>query len=482
MADISLRKPSLTERLARALKPKASGEKLRKKSWSGPEARKPSSVGGSSLGRRGVGSRNQYTADDNLDQVDIQTGERRDDTELLHNLAHTGSFDSLHDPIHDPSQHNSSISGNEVFAKLPDRAWNNLVAHLVLSSTATLAFSCQVLRNRLKKDAWSILNLSVNHDQKIEFLVTLDSSLPDHLLCYQCAIYHRRTKKGEEKLKAANILNPLFNCPWANEPTEIPLKSWLVPGHKLPFSFVQLTLRHERYGSQYGIPVRDLDRRWKNVNSGWSQQIRYYYHNNHLLMRSVSKSFASAGLPPSGLRHLLYSANHDYFPYFSVCSHWRDGELMNLCKCALGHIPMPRETITQQLQKGKMISRGLLHSNPIVTLCSKCRPMRRCPECPSEYLIEIKFEENRTDPNPVTRFKQAISVTRWSDLGDGSTPLSLEWAACNGRAEYDSFAHIGKRAISGTFESQSGVTMPSQRMLSLNPKNVKLGEEGHDWY
>ena len=73
-------------------------------------------------------------------------------------------------------------------------------------------------------------------------------------------------------------------------------------------------------------------------------------------------------------------------------------------------------------------------------------------------------------------------VTRWSDLGDGTTPLSGEWAACNGEKEYNSFAAIGRRGLSGTFESQSGVSIPGQRMLSLNPNNEKLGEEGHNWY
>jgi hypothetical protein len=106
--------------------------------------------------------------------------------------------------------------------------------------------------------------------------------------------------------------------------------------------------------------------------------------------------------------------------------------------------------------------------------------MRRCPDCPTEYLVEVRFEEDKNDP--VTKFKQAIVITRWSDLGGGISPLSGEWAACNGVVEYGSFAAIGKRGISGTFEAQSGVAMPGQRMLSLNPKNEKLGEEGHNWY
>ena len=90
-------------------------------------------------------------------------------------------------------------------------------------------------------------------------------------------------------------------------------------------------------------------------------------------------------------------------------------------------------------------------------------------------------------------FKRAMTVTRWADLGDGITPYSLEWKAVNGELPnhvrfearesvesvlrdlgegegrdgspieekkveeaplvYDSFKKVGKRSISGTFES-----------------------------
>ena len=107
--------------------------------------------------------------------------------------------------------------------------------------------------------------------------------------------------------------------------------------------------------------------------------------------------------------------------------------------------------------------------------------MRRCPNCPTEYLVQIKLVEDRTDP--VKMFKHAIVVTRWSDLGDGTSPRSPQWAACNGEIEYDSFKTLGKRAISGIFESHfTAEFIPGQRILSLNPKNERKGEAGHRWY
>ena len=108
--------------------------------------------------------------------------------------------------------------------------------------------------------------------------------------------------------------------------------------------------------------------------------------------------------------------------------------------------------------------------------------MRRCPDCPTEYLIDIKLEEDRLETDPVRKFKQCMVVTRWSDLGDGKNPALGEWAACNGETEYDSFGHMGRRAIAGVFESQNGVTIPGQNIMSVNPKREKKGEAGHNWY
>ena len=107
--------------------------------------------------------------------------------------------------------------------------------------------------------------------------------------------------------------------------------------------------------------------------------------------------------------------------------------------------------------------------------------MRRCPECPTEYLIEVKIAEDPSDRTAL--FKQALVVTRWSDLGDGVFPWSKEWAACNGDGEFDSFKAIGRRAISGTFEAQFNVdAIPGHQMVSLNPRNERRGEDGHSWY
>ena len=185
-------------------------------------------------------------------------------------------------------------------------------------------------------------------------------------------------------------------------------------------------------------------------------------------------------------RHLLYD-RQEYLPFFSVCAHWRDGELMRLCKCALSHVPSPPKSYVEQLRNAPKINRALANPNFIVRGCDDCAPARRCPECPTEYLIEIQMVEDTKDP--IRRFKHAIVVTRWSDLGDGSSPYSSpEWTAVQGlqtsseSEAYQSFSHVGRRAVGGIFESRVSGSVPGQRLLSLNPKNKKFGEEGHGWY
>lgn len=151
----------------------------------------------------------------------------------------------------------------------------------------------------------------------------------------------------------------------------------------------------------------------------------------------------------------------------------------------LSHIPAPPDPYHKQIQRGFILSKAAANPDFIVRGCDECRPARRCPECPTEYLVEARLIE---DPNDkVTQFKHAIVVTRWADLGDGSSPYtSPEWAAINGidsgQTGYDSFSNVGRRAVGGIFESQASGSTPGQRLLSLNPSNKKMGEDGTGWY
>jgi hypothetical protein len=417
---------------------------------------------------------------------DKQTGEVIDHTDMLHSLAPTKSQEDA--PFVQRMQsHEGTEPGQKIIDMFPDKFFDKVISYLDLADKALLSLSCKAFQNLVGTECYNLLSQEENRTQRLLFLPLLDKELPSHLLCFDCAIYHLRTQRGHETLKPANELNPVYECPNASNVHKLNPRLRITFGRILPFTFAQLVMRHHRFGPQYGLSNDMLGRRYKDKElpgiTPWQHQTRFVIVKNHLLMRVTSKVFAPPNLPPAGERHLLYS-RQDFIPYFSVCPHWRDGVLMPMVKCALSHIPKPLEgsgvhRVTNEVK---------LHFNPvnpIVTLCENCRPMRRCPECPSEYLIQINMAEDKSEADQHKLFKQQLVMTRWSDLGDASSPLSPEWAACCSEqgGGYDSFKALGKRAVSGMFESEVyGDVIPGQRMLSMNPEKQKLGERGHEWY
>ncbi|KAJ5709692.1 hypothetical protein N7493_009983 [Penicillium malachiteum] len=414
--------------------------------------------------------------------LDSQLGERQDYTAIIHTLGILDPEDTYSAALMDRE---NRPPGEEDITKVPPDVWILIASFLTPSDAASLTIASITLYRRLGPRYLSILQAPQNLSEKLTFLTRIDYSLPHHLLCFPCGRYHRRTAEGTERLKPAHVVNPLFECPEVLNILNPPPRTRITPGRILPFSFVQLLLRAHRFGPKYGIQPESMARRW--TRDGWTYTSRFLIHEGRLLMRVTSQTFADPALPPSAQRLLLHS-REDYWPYFSACAHWRDGELMPACRCALEHIPHPRATGGLQGLEHKVKDtwqKRVFDPNALTTLCGFCRPMRRCPECPTEYLIEVKLTEDKMDPRGL-RFRQAIVVTRWSDLGDGTSPEGLEWAAVNGKSEdYDSFTHrnYAKRGIASWFEAAfTADTLPGQRVISLNPKRKKLGEKGHDWY
>ncbi|KAF2156436.1 hypothetical protein K461DRAFT_275548 [Myriangium duriaei CBS 260.36] len=413
------------------------------------------------------------------DVIDKDTGERKDLTEMMHALRYDESLDDI--PEYMTQEDNvvdySRARGEPMFVKLSAELWVQITDYLQPREAANLALTCKTILWLLGSRPFDNLLLLENRQQRIKFLLPMDVKVPNQLFCFPCAAFHNRLNPGFESLKPTGVLNPLFNCPNKTNNLLPPPRHRITPGRALPFTFVQLVTRAHRFGAPYGIPPDSLSRRWRDPWSDWTHQTRYHVHKNgHLLMRVVSQVFADGGLTIAAKRMLLYSRD-DYTPYFSVCAHWKDGVMMDNCKCALDHIPVAKHR-TAYLGGAKMPPPG------IASLCGKCQPMRRCPRCPSEYLIELKLVEDKTVAmGDALRFKQALVVTRWCDLGSGIDPHQREWAAIQGESdEYDSFEEIGNRSVSSIFESAFTDHFPYQRLISLNPKNEHSSENGGKWY
>lgn len=352
--------------------------------------------------------------------------------------------------------------GIRLINKLPAHMWCEIASLAGPAAAASLAFSSKAFRYKLGARPWDELNTPENKLQKIELLVHFDDIHQDHLLCFVCAMYHPRVEPGKERWVVNHVTKPPVDCPNARH---LPLpRMRLTHGRELPFAFVQLVMRAHRHSLDHGVAVNELARKWDCKDSEWQHRVRFMIHDGHLLMRSTSITFARKRMTPSELRLLLYSRN-DYAPYFSVCEHWHNGDLMKLCKCALSHVPEEGKGVIEQLRERPRISMTKMKTNYFPKLCDECKPLRRCPECPTEYLLELRFVEDKKDR--ITPFKHAIVVSRWSDLGDGTSPSSPEWAACIGQAKYDSFGRVTNSTLCSTFETAMSNGAPGQRALSL---------------
>jgi hypothetical protein len=448
-----------------------------------------------------LGEREYSIFSDTTTLASTRTRPRRqkeqDHGEMMHGLAHRESTESLVSYVKETKDSYAkrrrrrqgmivSPEHEERIRFLPDHLWKRIALYLTPTDSIQLALSTKTLYQKLDPLPFQLLNAPENRKYKHAFLHQMDEQYPDQLLCFPCGKFHKRVQPGKETLKADYVKNPVFLCP--NVKASVLPRTRLTYGRELPYAYVQLAVRAAKYGPTYGIDYNNLARRWKCKESGWSHRTRYFIHEDRLLMRVVSQTFTppSKELTETAARHLLYD-REEYTPFFSVCAHWRDGDLMKICKCMMSHVPAPPDPVHKQLQRGLKIDRAAARPDFIVRGCDECRPARRCPECPTEYLVEVQMLEDTSDK--VFPFKHAIVVTRWSDLGDGSSPYtSQEWAAIHaldpgpdGEA-YDSFSHVGRRAVGGVFESAVSGAIPGQRLLSLNPSNTRLRAEGNGWY
>jgi hypothetical protein len=434
--------------------------------------------------------------------LDKDTGERKDLTDMMHAFTFNEELDVIDEKIdHESLDYDPSApDGTAMLGNVSPEVWLRVADFLTPLDIANLSSTCRTMYTRLGTHPHKLLADPKNRSDRLNFLLAMDHKLPRHLFCFPCAQWHLRIQPGLETLKPHHVLNPLFDCPNRTNIHLPPPRIRISDGRMLPFAFVQLARRSWAYGPEFGNSHQTLARRWKDPYSEWIHESMYHVTDNgHVMMRVKSQRYVEGmfgispmktglwsncegGMTAAAKRMLLFSRG-DYTPYFSVCSHWKNGLLTSIPKCALDHIPFVPDSevyVMTQLKEKVVGKKSIGHVN----LCSRCRPMRRCPECPTEYLFELKLVEDKTVRNhSAERFKQALVVSRWSDLGPGRCPEDKEWAAIAGENdEYDSFVQIGRRAISGIFESAFTDTIPGQRILSMNPKKVKADEIGGDWY
>ncbi|KAF2126992.1 hypothetical protein P153DRAFT_296774 [Dothidotthia symphoricarpi CBS 119687] len=418
------------------------------------------------------------------DTLDKDTGERKDLTDMMHAFTFNEEVDSADEEDDDHSTLNYDVSkpdGTALLGSASPEVWLQIADFMSPLDVANLSSTCRTMYARLGRHPYKLFLNPSNRPDRIDYLLAMDHKLPQHLFCFPCATWHLRTQPGRETLKPQNVLNPLFDCPNMTNHLLPPPRIRITEGRLLPFAFVQMARRSRMYGADYGISSQSLGRRWKDPYSTWTHESMYHVTDKgHVLMRVKSQIYVEGGMTDAAKRMLIFSRG-DYTPYFSVCSHWKNGLLTSIPKCALDHIPKLEVDMLSRARDKVVLKKG----SGLVSLCNRCRPMRRCPECPTEYLFELKMVEDKSVKAMVPeRFRQALIATRWSDLGPGRSPIDKEWAAIVGEnKEYDGLVETGRRAVSGVFESAFSDAIPGQRMLSMNPHKIKADETaGECWY
>ncbi|KAI9724270.1 MAG: hypothetical protein M1828_003694 [Chrysothrix sp. TS-e1954] len=355
---------------------------------------------------------------------------------------------------------------------LPTELLLNIARYLDPFAAAHFCFSNRELSRRLGPECYPALDDPENRDAKLRFLSLMDISMPDHLLCPQCTTFHFR-QHHSRALKADAIAHrPVVQCPRSlHAPT-----ARITADRKLRFLLAHSVMRSHRLGPKFGLPVQSLRHAWTTDISAWtcaykwSHKLRAIIDQDHLIIRVTSRATVQSNLTLCQKRLLLYS-REDYSAMYSTCPHWTHGAtLASICRCALCHIP-PGPGARPPSQ------------------CAECRPLRRCTECATEYLVEVKLREDKSHPD---QFRHAIVVTRWTDLGDVKDQNSEEWYAASeadpnwGEGRYSPFDSTdrvkGKDTLRKRFEMAEQVRRVHEGpALALRQKRLWASERDAPW-
>jgi len=184
-------------------------------------------------------------ARENGPKIDKQTGELLDQTQILHSLAHE-SFDTVTEILNKYELDPNRPPGEKQVAGLDSQLWRRITEHLSLVDCTCLALSSKVLLDRVGTSSLERIRQPENTEDRMQFLHRLEDQLPNHLFCFVCNKYHLRTMRGEEKLKPASVLNPLFKCPHATNNLMPQPRLRITTGRTLPYNFVQLALKGKK--------------------------------------------------------------------------------------------------------------------------------------------------------------------------------------------------------------------------------------------
>ncbi|KAB8345899.1 hypothetical protein FH972_022954 [Carpinus fangiana] len=274
-----------------------------------------------------------------------------------------------------------------LFATLPVELWQLIAALLPLSSQVSLTLSCTSLY-RCFGNVF-LQRIRRNMHEKMSFLQLSGDKNSWQWFCFRCQTYH----KTFNWLANWNDQCKSFSNKYGSAMLNLKDK-------KIYFWQVQSAARVGRFGTEFGLAMSDYER---FGGDGWRYTFSTVFVDDHLLVNFTTTK-----------RCRLDSVMHESFEpgvngnaYKSAqCGHFWD-EIEDNMWCAISHLINPQ-----------------VSPEP----CQTCGELLLCQTCATEYIIRAKA---------VGRGGCQLSISRWSDWGDGMSPYSKEWQAATDPEYYD---------------------------------------------
>jgi len=315
----------------------------------------------------------------------------------------------------------------KIFQMMSVELLSMIASKLSPASVAAFAISCRFMMRVLGTTAWEQLQQSPV--EKLDFLTRLESSLPNHVLCYSCAVFHRRPKHPwmlqlKEKVPSKLHYRDCSGISGAHC-TVNQAKGRLLRKDDLNWWSIHLAMRAHRLSSGYGTSLHSLFK--TRVGRYWSSFTEALIVDNRLLIKVQSfmkiKTLTCQGGATALLRTKIPACRHLYGSerFALVCFKSLRSHASDMMSTKSSSILSAVRLYSQRFVK--------CHYTEIYRSC-----LYRCPWCPSEYRIEMNpalTHPSRTAELAIKardhEFGSLLLISRWVDAGNGLSSFSPEW-------------------------------------------------------
>jgi len=322
----------------------------------------------------------------------------------------------------------------------PAEIWLKIASLLSPISTVNLALSCHYFAFLVKYQRRLQLQCPRLRFQRIEFLRCLEINYPRALLCSSCVTFHTRKSRWSvfdrrERLNPKHYRFAKGNCIENSESASILRKG------DLDWWLVQLVMRYSRFGPAYGVRLFTLRVGVGPGRSGyWAHNTFAAIVNGRLLIKIISQ--------------VLFHARPD-FRYH--CKAWQDKKYPLPTCNHLEYSPSLTAACWSAISSQDMT----LAPTARRRFCSR---LYRCQWCPSEYQVECRLGSELPGFR-IGRKDSVLMVSRWVDIGDGSSPQCPEWAGLvrlpsAERRSYEPFDFGGLTTVRSRFKNTSHNRIP----------------------